>query len=422
MSAPLRSAELREWRRNLYAMWIAQTLSIVGFSFTSPFIPLYLRDLGVTDTRDVIWWAGVMNTGSAIIMALSAPLWGAVADRFGRKPMVLRAMFGGALVIGLMGLAPNVYVLLALRLIQGSLTGTVTASTTLVASITPRDRVGFSLGLMQTAVFSGNSFGPLVGGIIADALGYRVSFGITGALLGLAGVLVLALVRERFERPAAGATRPPLFKGMFAPLSNPLLRALVVALVLLSAGNMAIAPLLPIFVAQLAGDTGDTGSGGNTASLAGATIGIGGLTSAVAAVAIGRIADRVGHRRILVACSFVAGLLYLPQALAQHPWQLIALRGVHGIAMGGMMPTANALIAGVTEPETRGAVYGLTSAASSFGSAVGPLGGATIGAQFGLRAVFPVTSVVLLFISAWVARTLGRAPAPAGGRVLSPES
>ena len=95
----MRSAELREWRRNLYAMWVAQILSIVGFSFTSPFIPLYLRDLGVTDTRDVIWWAGVMNTGSAIIMALSAPLWGAVADRYGRKPMVLRAMFGGALVI-----------------------------------------------------------------------------------------------------------------------------------------------------------------------------------------------------------------------------------------------------------------------------------------------------------------------------------
>ena len=414
MSAPLKSAELREWRRNLYTMWVAQTLSIVGFSFTSPFIPLYLRDLGVTDTRDVIWWAGVMNTGSAIIMALSAPVWGAVADRYGRKPMVLRAMFGGALVIGLMGLAPNVYVLLALRLIQGSLTGTVTASTTLVAAITPRDRVAFSLGLMQTAVFSGNSFGPLVGGLIADAFGYRFSFGITGVLLGLAGVLVLILVRERFERPAAGATPAPLFKGMFAPLSNPLLRALVVALVLLSAGNMAIAPLLPIFVAQLAGGTGDIASGGNTAALAGATIGIGGLTSAVAAVAIGRIADRAGHRRILVACSFVAGLLYLPQALVQHPWQLIALRGIHGIAMGGMMPTANALIADMTEPETRGAVYGLTSAASSFGNAVGPLGGATIGAQFGLRAVFPVTSIVLLFISAWVARTLGRAPVPAG--------
>ena len=411
------SAELRVWRRNLYTMWVAQTLSIVGFSFTAPFLPLFLRQLGLTTTEEVIWWSGLMNVGSGLVMAVSAPLWGAIADRYGRKPMVLRAMFGGALLIGLMGFAPNVAVLLGLRLVQGLLTGTVTASVALIASITPRERLGFSLGLMQTAVFTGSSLGPFVGGVTADAIGYRQSFALTGALLGVAGVLVLFLVHERFDRAAAvGRGGAPLFRGMFAPLSNPLLVSLTVVIFLLGAGTMGIAPLLPIFVEQLAG------SAQNVASLSGATFGIAGLTNALAAIAFGRLADRLGHRRILIGCSFAAALLLIPQAFVQHPWQLIAMRGLFGVATGGMMPTANALIAGVTAPETRGAVYGLTSAASSFGSAVGPLGGATIGAQFGLRAVFPVTSVVLLIISVWVARSLGRAPAPAGGRVLSPES
>ncbi len=267
------SAELRVWRRNLYTMWVAQTLSIVGFSFTAPFLPLFLRQLGLTTTDEVIWWSGLMNVGSGLVMAVSAPLWGAIADRYGRKPMVLRAMFGGAVIIGLMGLAPNVAVLLGLRLVQGLLTGTVTASVALIASITPRERLGFSLGLMQTAVFTGSSLGPFIGGVTADAIGYRQSFALTGALLGVAGVLVLFLVHERFDRAAAaGQGGAPLFRGMFAPLSNPLLVSLTVVIFLLGAGTMGIAPLLPIFVEQLAG------SAQNVASLSGATFGIAGLT------------------------------------------------------------------------------------------------------------------------------------------------
>lgn len=399
------SAELREWRRNLYTMWVAQTLSIVGFSFTAPFLPLFLRDLGLTTTNEVIWWSGLMNVGSGVIMAVSAPLWGAVADRYGRKPMVLRAMFGGALIIGLMALAPNVYVLLALRLIQGTLTGTVTASVALIASISPREKLGFSLGLMQTAVFSGSSLGPFVGGVTADAIGYRRSFILTGALLGLAGVLVLFLVRERFDRraAAAGAARAPLFRGMFAPLENRLLLSMVVVLFCLGAATMAIGPLLPLFIEEL------DGGGRSVASLAGATFGIAGLTNALASIFFGRLADRLGHRRILLGCSLAAGLVSLPQAVVQQPWQLILLRGLYGIAAGGMAPTANALIATATPPETRGAVYGLTSAATALGGAFGPLGGAALAAAVSIRAVFLASAGVLLFVSAWVARMLGRA-------------
>ncbi len=404
-----RSAELREWRRNLWTMWIAQMLSIIGFSFTTPFLPLYLRDLGLTSIEQVIWWSGVLNGGSALVMALAAPIWGVIADRYGRKPMVLRAMFGGAVIIGLMGLAPTVWVLLVLRLMQGMLTGTVTASITLVSSITPKDRLGFSLGLMQTAVFSGSSLGPFLGGVIADLVGYRLSFALTGALLGLAGLLVLFLVNERFERPAGGrAARPPLFRGMFAPLSNRLLAALVVVLFLISTAAAAALPLLPLFVEQL------ERGGGSVSALSGLTFAVAGVSNAIASIVFGRLADRIGRRRILLWCSLASGLIAIPQAFVQHPWQLIAMRGLYGIATGGLTPSANALIADVTPPEKRGSIYGLTSAASSFGFALGPFGASALAALVGIRTVFLATAGIMLVVSAWVARMVGGLPVPAG--------
>jgi DHA1 family multidrug resistance protein-like MFS transporter len=410
VGAERRSGELREWRRNLWAMWIAQTLSIVGFSFTTPFTPLFLRELGIERQSDLLLWSGAMNAGSALVMAVTAPLWGAIADRYGRKPMVLRAMFGGAVVIGLMCLAPNAHILFALRVIQGALTGTVTASVALVASITPRERLGFSLGLMQTAVFSGSSFGPLLGGIAADTIGYRLSFLLTAGFLGFAGLLVLFLVSERFEPPVKASSGRSVVGGMFAPLNNRLIRAMVVTLCLLSLGTMAISPLLAIFVEQL------SHSDASVASLAGAAFGVTGLTNALAAIAFGRLADRLGQRRILIGCSLAAGLLATLPAFVQNPLQLIIARGLYGIAAGGMMPTANALIADVTPPESRGAVYGLTSAASSLGSAVGPFAGATLAAVVSIRVVFLCAAGVLLFISGWVWRTIGRAPATVSGR------
>ena len=403
-----RGSEPRDWRRNLWVMWIAQTISIVGFSFTTPFTPLFLRDLGIQRQEDLILWSGAMNAGSAIVMAITAPLWGVVADRYGRKPMVLRAMIGGAVVIGLMSLAPNAHALFALRVIQGALTGTVTASVALVASITPRDRLGFSLGLMQTAVFSGSSFGPLLGGITADLIGYRLSFLVTAGSLGLAGLLVFFLVIERFVRPTGGPSGGrALVGGMFAPLGNRLILAMVVTLCLLSLGTMAISPLLTIFVEQL------SHSEASVASLAGAAFGITGLTNALAAIAFGRLADRLGQRRILIGCSLAAGVFTIIPAFVQSPLQLILARGLYGIAAGGMLPTANALIAEVTPPESRGAVYGLTSAASSLGSAAGPFAGAALAAFLSIRVVFICTAGVLFFIAGWVARMLGRAPASA---------
>ena len=184
--------------RNLYAIWLAQMLAIIAFSLRAPFLPFFLGDLGLKTTDEQALWSGLINAFGAGTMAITAPIWGVMADRYGRKPMLMRAQFAAFVTIGLMGLATAPWHLLALRMVEGMFTGTVTAATALVATSTPKERLGFGLGLIQTAVFSGSAFGPLVGGLLAD--GDRVPGDVLHAsgMMLAGGLVTLFLVQENF--------------------------------------------------------------------------------------------------------------------------------------------------------------------------------------------------------------------------------
>src|SRR5690606_7605170 len=389
---------MTSWQRTLYALWLAQTLTIIGFSLRTPFLPLFLGDLGAESMEQQALWSGLINGGGAAIMAVTAPLWGFVADRYGRKPMVLRAMFVGSCTIGLMALATSPWHLLALRFVEGGLTGTVTASTALVATTVPKERLGYSLGLMQMAIFSGSSVGPLLGGVLGDTIGYRPTFVLAGSLLFISGVLVLVLVQENFERPVPRDEDASERVSMRALLVAPAMLAMILVLFGLRAASSAIQPIMPLYVEQLA----NRASG--VASLAGITMGVMGLTSALASVLLGRAGDRFGTRPILLVSIVLSGLLYLPQAGVQSVGQLILLQAVFGLAVGGALPTANAIVAHLTPPERRGAIYGFTAAATSLGGFVGPLGGASLAAAISIRATFLVMGALLLVIGLWAWR------------------
>jgi len=187
-------------------MFAAQLLSIIGFAFALPFLPFYIRELGVTEERLVPVWAGIIAAASSLVMAFFSPLWGWLADRYGRKIMVERAMFGGAVLTFAMGLVTDVWQLLFLRLLSGATTGTTAASIALVSTVAPPKRLGYSLGIMQVAVFLGMTLGPWIGGLLADTVGYRVTFATGGVILILGGSLVLFGARERFSRPEKGTS------------------------------------------------------------------------------------------------------------------------------------------------------------------------------------------------------------------------
>jgi DHA1 family multidrug resistance protein-like MFS transporter len=396
---------LEQWQVTLYASFVAQLFSIMGFSASIPFIPLFIiKDLHVPDAAEAGLWSGAMTGISFLTMALTAPVWGVLADRFGRKSMVLRAMLAGCVLTALMSVCGSVQLLMVLRIIQGALTGTVPANVALVASVTPKERRGFALGLMQTAVFTGASIGPLVGGTLADLVDYRFSFVVTSILLGVAGVIVFLFVREGPIVPVpvqaqSDQPKPALrdrVRGFFAQRE---FMAMLLVLALVQFANNVINPVLALFIQAL------NGSAKGASSLAGLELGITGITSACAAIVAGRLSDRYGHHRILLICSLGAALLYFPQAAVGNVWELLALRGLMGLFFGGIIPSANAIIAELIPEGRKGMAYGLVTSFTSMGSALGPLVGATISLLAGIRFVFIITGFVLLLDTFWLRRT-----------------
>jgi len=374
----------QSWKRNLYVIWVAELVAIAGFSVALPFLPYYVQELGVTDPGQVEIWSALLFTSQAITMAIFAPIWGSLADRYGRKPMVVRAMFGGAVLLSAMGFVRNVQQLAILRALQGCVTGTVPAATTLVASSVPRRRSGYALGLLQVAIYSGASVGPLLGGLVADALGYRAAFWVTATLLFVASLCVFFLVEERVEPSRKKEDSPSggFRQGLALVLRSRALLIMFGTRIVTNFGLRIMGPMLPLFVQSLM--PGQE----RVASVTGLITGAQAATGALGAVVMGRVGDRIGHRRVLVACALGAAALHVPQFFVNTPTQLLILQGAAGVALGGILASVSATLANLAPEGRQGIVYGLDSSANSVARAIAPMAGAAIAAGLGLRYIF----------------------------------
>ncbi|MBP7095135.1 MAG: MFS transporter [Spirochaetia bacterium] len=392
------------WKRSYGAVWIAELVAITGFGTTMVAIPFHFKALGVTDAADLNFWNGLTASTTALALALMAPVWGALADAYGRKLMLMRAMFGGAVLIGAMSFVNEPWQLAALRTLQGAVTGTVAAATVLTASLVPQAEAGYRLGLLQTAVFLGNSFGPLLGGAVSAALGTRMNFLATAGILLVAGVLVATGVHDAYEPPARAKRLS--FRELLPDLSllarTPVLAGLLATVFAVQFATAVAQPILALIV-------DDYVAGPSAEGVAGLVIGAGSAAGAIAAALIGKVSGRFGYGRTLVLCAFGAFAFYLPQGFARDPWTLLALRIGSGVFLGGTMPSVNALIAGNCEKGRQGATYGLSTSVQNAGMAVGPVVGTAVANTFGRPAVFFVTSAVLLGVGAMVSRSLRRA-------------
>lgn len=378
------------------AILVAEFLAILGFAASGPLLPSFLGELGIEGGAPIKLWSGLVSSLPSAMLALFAPVWGALADRYGRKPMLLRAMFGGSAIVFLISLSREPWHLLVLRSVQGCFTGTVAAATVLVASTSPGDRLGVRLGLLQTAVFTGNSAGPAFGGLVAEAFGNRASFLLTSLLLLCGALVVLFLVKENFRRaeqdaPRGGAeaARPGL-----ARLKPPaaLIPLLAVVLMYQLAGSNLV-PILPLYVKELAHDPE------RVRSISGLIIGVASLTGALAAALTGRLSSRFGHARVLMACLGMAAFCHFFQAFARSAWDVFLWRAVEGAFLGGTMPSVNALIALRTAPGRQGASFGFSTSVGQLGGSLGPMMGASVAALAGYRPVFGLTGG-LLFLTA----------------------
>lgn len=392
------------WQRNLFSVGIAEFVALAGVTVSYPFLPYFVQELGVTGQDRVAMWSGALIASMATAMGVFAPFWGSLADRYGRRLMVVRAMFAGALVFGAMAYVQNVEQLLGLQVLLGSLSGTVAAASPLVAASVPRERRGFAMGLLQTAVYSGASTGPLIGGVVADHLGYRAVYMVTGGMLFLAGMIVVVFTREEtsLRRYGPEAQETGIWDGLRTVLcSRRLLAVLGVDLMLRMATRMLL-PVLPLFVQALVPDEA------RVPTIVGLITGVGAATSASGAVFLGRVSDRIGQRTVLLACGLGLAAAYVPQFYVSTPFQLLLLQAAAGAAMGGGLAAIGALIANLAPPGQHGAVYGVDATAVSAANALGPLTGAAVAVGLGLRAPFLAAAAMYALAALVVALVIPR--------------
>jgi len=390
------------WKSTLIASWLAQVCSIIGFAMVIPFLPPFVRELGVHDEKAVLIWSGWLSTAAGLVMAFVAPIWGVLADRHGRKLMVMRSMFGGMVVLGMMAYVQNVHQLLALRMLQGLLTGTVAASVALVGSVVPPRRAGFALGLMHTAMYIGNSLGPGLGGRLAYAYGLRVPFLYAAGSLLVAGLLTSLWVKEEFdphelEEGDAGA-------GTIGQvLRQPGFMTLVGLLFMVMFAGSFVGPILPLYVEKLAG-----GAAGAATKVTGDILALGGVAAAVSATILGRMGDRLGYGRVLTACTLLTGLTLIPHAFVHSPGELLFWRLLTSFCGAGTIPAVNALIRHSVPRHACGKAFGLTQSLSCLGWGFGPLVGSALAAQFGMAKPFLIVGILFVAIAGVVYRVTPR--------------
>jgi MFS family permease len=391
------------WKRNLFVCVFGSFTTLVSLSMLLPFLPLYVKQLGIESQADVIQWSGVAFGATFLGTAVTAPIWGRLADRYGRKPMLIRAAVGMAVVMSLIGIAHNVYELVALRLIAGLVGGYASASTVMVGTQAPRERAGWALGLLSTGALAGNLIGPLIGGLLPGLIGIRGTFFAGGAVIAVAALLTIFVVREDFQpatdakRAASVAASAQASRTRYAVIGALLVTAMMVLL-----ANMSIEPVITVYVGSLGVEPD------RLARIAGVVMACSAFGSMLTAARLGALADRIGAWNVIVGCLVATGLLMIPQAYVHQWWQLAALRALMGMSLAGLLPAIAKLARHAVDESKTGQMLGYLQSAQFSGQVLGPMIGGQIAVHLGLHSVFFATGSLLVACAAFAQWARGR--------------
>ncbi|WP_024509446.1 MFS transporter [Bradyrhizobium sp. ARR65] len=374
------------WKRNLLVCVFGSFTTIVAMTLLLPFLPLYVEQLGVTDHAAIVQWSGIAYGAAFFSAALTAPLWGQLGDRYGRKLMLIRASLGMAIAMSLIGMAHNVWELVGLRLLAGLLGGYASGSMILVAAQTPKARSGWALGVLSSGIMAGNVVGPLIGGALPPLIGIRATFLLAGAVIFITFLGTSFLIHEE-KRPPQAKSRKSRGAWSLIPDKRPIVAMLATG-VLLMIANMSIEPIITVYVAQLVDPPRVT-------FFAGLAMSAGALGSILSSSQLGKLADRVGHWTIIIACLAVSAALLIPQAFVDSGWQLVVLRLLMGLALGGLLPCIASVIRHNVPEAIAGGILGYSVSAQYCGQVIGPLAGGFVGGHIGMRAVFLGTCVLM---------------------------
>ena len=381
---------MESWKVNLISVWFGCFFTGLAISQILPFLPLYVSQLGVTSHEALSMWSGLTFSITFLVSAIVSPMWGSLADRKGRKLMLLRASLGMAIAILLQAYATNVWQLFLLRGLMGLTSGYIPNAMALVASQVPRERSGWAISTLSTAQISGVIGGPLMGGFLADHVGLRAVFFITAMLLVVSFLVTFFLIKEGV-RPTVRKADRLSGKAVFATLPYPgLMISLFVTTLVIQLCNGSVGPILALFIKSMAPDSN------NIAFLSGMIAAVPGVSALISAPRLGKLGDRIGTARILMATLIIAVVLFFAMSFVTSPFQLGVLRFMLGFADGAMLPAVQTLLVKYSSDQVTGRIFGYNQSFMYLGNVVGPLMGATVSAMAGFRWVFAATAVVVL--------------------------
>ncbi|MCT8390091.1 MFS transporter [Leuconostoc holzapfelii] len=378
------------WRQNVFVLWFGVFMTGVALSEVMPFLSLFIDTLGHFSKNELSFYSGAIFAVSFLVTAVVSPFWGKLADRKGRKLMLLRAALGMSIVLFLMGNVTNVWELFVLRALQGAMGGFISNANALVATQTPKVHAGKALGILVTGMTAGNLIGPLFGGVLATFFSYRTSFHITGVILFLVFLFTLFLVKEA-PRPASIRVARVSTKTMWQNIPNkPLIVGLFVTTMLVQTVNTAINPIISLFVRELMQHASDT------TFIAGIVAAMPGIATVIAAPQFGRIGDRVGTQRMIKIGFMIAVIAFIPTAFVTSITMLMFFRFLVGISDATMLPAVQTLLSKNSPTEMTSRIFSYNQSFQSLGSVMGPMMGAVIASLFDYRAIFIFSAVIII--------------------------
>ncbi|HEP1818638.1 TPA: multidrug efflux MFS transporter [Streptococcus suis] len=382
----------RYWQQNLKVAWLGNFLTGVSFTLVMPFISVFVEELGV-GAGQVEYYAGLAVSANAFAAAVMAPIWGSLADRYGRKPMMVRAAFAMIFTMGGMAFVPNVFWLIVLRVLNGVFTGYIPNATALIASQVPKDKTGYALGTLSTGAVAGNLIGPTLGGILAEMVGVHNVFLLVGLLYALVVVLTVFYIREDFVPVKKGDAMS--VQEVFGQVKDKqMLVGLFITSMIIIAAAQAVVPILTLYVRHL-------GQTDNLLFVAGFIISLPGMASLVTSGYLGKLGDRFGNHRLLLMALTYSLIINVLCVFAQNPFQLGLLRFLYGFGTGALLPSVNSLLTKLTPKEGISRIFSYNQIFNNLGSVVGPMMGSAVAAQLGYDWVFYLSSGLVLFNLLW---------------------
>jgi len=381
-------------QRNLLVTVAMVFAVFTGFAFVLPFLPLFVRDLGVEEPEAAALWAGVLIGISPLLAGLLAPVWGRLADRHGQKGIAVKALVAYVILLALSAAVRNAPELLALRIGVGLFGGIGPLGLAMATAQAPREDTGRAVGLIQAAQILSAAIGPLAGGILADAIGIRRTFLVTAALCALALVLLLVCYEERAPREHAATAARAGFRNVIA---IPGVVGLLAVLFVVNFIGRSFTPILPLHL----GDLGLPPS--RLASATGLLISAYSLAAAASAWGLGRLSRSHAPERLLLATLVGGALIVAPMALVPSFELVLALAVLLGLVAGGSL-TLCYTIGGLMVPqEVRTTSFGFFSGAALFGGALSPTVAGLV-AHATLRGIYFVDAALYVLLALALAR------------------